>query len=232
MREPNPLSTWQIVLIGLGVGVVSGVLIGGILLFARPAAAAPAQLGGISEAQAVDQALRELGGDAHLVEIAARAYALAYPQGPMPPTGIFEARWESIVRAIQARLGEEPTDVDDDQTSERMSAWLAKLTAEQKSSVREIIGAHLWDPLERAALDGDDQATRQALEEIKPARETQIQTRKFSALATFTRLRSTLGTERLDEFMAIMDDTVGLPAQNPAQNPDLGHAWGMWRLGA
>lgn len=227
--QANPWKPWQQAAVGIGLGVLAGAAVGTIILMARPARAAEPE--GLDEDAAVRQAISELGRKAFTVDLAARAYELAHPSASFPPEGADLEAWNRIVVMVQGAQIPPATgpDSDGDETAERMADWLRSLSTEQRREVREIIGADLWDPIAEASAQGDDAATRAALRTLKAAVEDQMAKSKLFALSVFGNLRMTLGTAKLDAFMEIMDDTVGLPAMNPAPNPATGTFWDLWR---
>lgn len=209
----NPMRTWHKVL--LGTLIVGGAVGVGIFLFARPAKAGSPPVP--DEATAINSAVAQLGATASTASIAAVAYAMAYPEGPNPPTGDYQAVWDRIVAAVQSKLGRRdeqppapsPLPIDVDDTSERTSKWLSGLTEAQKAELRETIEPSLYDPLVNAAARSDDLAARAALTNIKTAIEKLAAESKFSAFAMYSRLNSGLGEENLRTFRKLLEDTAG-----------------------
>jgi hypothetical protein len=213
-----PMSTWAKV--GIGVGVGLGVLLLGAGVAYARATPKPISAPIPTEDEAIAEAVGQLGEDASTRDIASLAYYMAYPEGDTPPTGAFLMAWNRIVWKVNAVLGRAeqevtapttPPDVDD--TSELVSAWLDSLDAQQLDTVRQVMGPSVVSPLEEAARRGDDYATRAALQGVKDGIEQQAKgslADKAAALASYRELQSSLGP-KLEEFEAIMEQTVGKP---------------------
>lgn len=172
-----------------------------------------------TEDQAIDAAISQLGTDAETAEVARVAYRLAYPTAPYPPDGTYTPSWARIVRKVQELLARPvqkvaPPAVEDlpagDGTAAKVSAWLESLSAEQRSSTREIVGSQVWDPVEVASSKRDDEATRAALLSFKLGIEAAARDSKWRALKMYSQLKDTLGP-KLDEFGEILSATVGAP---------------------
>lgn len=214
---PNPMGTWGKVAVGI---LVVGLVGAGVFLYTTTAQAAPALPP--SEAAAVSAAVEQLGPDAATAEIAQLAFVTAYPGQPMA-----DPAWASIVTQVETALGRPlvpikiPSGVADssDEAAELVADWLSSLREEQRASARQTIGAPLWDALVSSSMSGDDIATRGALLAIKLAVEAKVHDSKLGALATYASLQSSLGDDKLEEFMEILDDTVGRPKVNPAARP-------------
>lgn len=208
----NPLRTWHKVVLGLlAVGVVGA----GVFLYSATARAAPAAPP--SEEAAVAAAIEQLGPDAPTAQISQLAFSTAYP-GQTPA----EPEWASIVTQVETVLGRPLVPIKipsgpafEDEAAELVTDWMGSLSDAQRSAVQQAVGAALWDPLVASAAGGDDVATRGALLAIKLAIEAQAQDSKISALATYASLQSNLGDDKLQEFLEILDDTVGRPQVNP-----------------
>jgi len=211
----NPMRTWKKVAIGFGV--VTVVLVGTAgVAWAR---ARPRQLAVWipSEDDAITAALDQSGPDAPVAEIAAAAYFMAYPDGPSPPTGGHLVAWNRIVHKIRTQLGrpeegalEIPEAEDVDDTAELVGAWLASLTPAQEQGARSAIGSGTWDPVVQGAARNDDRATKAALLSLKVGIEHEASENKLGALKMYSDLKSLLGP-KLDEFIGILDQTVGKP---------------------
>lgn len=215
--RPNPLRTWHKVALGLlAVGVVgAGVFF--VSTTARAQAPAPP-----SDAEAVAAAVQQLGNDAPTSEISQLAFAAAYPG-----RSVEDPQWSNIVKQVETALGRplvpikipSSSDPSSDDAAELVSDWMSSLLPGQVSSARDAVGVALWDPLVFAATNGDDVSTRGALLAIKLAIQTQAHGSKLAALSTYASLQSSLGDDKLEEFIEILDDTVGRPQVNPAARP-------------
>lgn len=198
------------------IGVVSGaaVLVAGVAF----AATRPTKRATPSQTEAIQSALKQLGQDAKADEVAFVAYLLVYPNGPIPPTGTYVDRWEELAKKAQAALGDsgpvpappDPTDHDDN-SSELVMAWLDGLTAEQQEQARAAVGKELWDPVVAYATVNNDLGTTTALQNVKREIEYLAAEKRFAAAQLYYNLDEALGSAKLQEFMSVLEATVGAP---------------------
>lgn len=161
----------------------------------------------------VQAAIAQLGVDANLNILTNHAYNAAFPDCPRrldPADQSHEncvRRWLGARDLVAARLPapELPTPSEQEGLATTGSAadirgWLESLTPNQRSRLREILGANLVDPVQTAAFSGDDDGTERAVVHLKKTVEDYAEEHPFDALRQYSELKDLLGP-KLDDLL-------------------------------
>lgn len=200
----------------VGGGVVVALLVGGGVAYARfRKSVAPA--GPVPPEEAVDRAINLLGTQRDPEEITDAAYPMAYPDCPPlldpddPTHGTCIDYWwhlhDLAVERLPPPSGRPRPPTDELPTTgpaADMREWFGSLTQHQRSELRRLIGPSNYDPIKRAANDGDDGKTVAAVLRLKNSIEKLLSDDPIAALKRYNELKKLLGP-KLDELMDTAD---------------------------
>lgn len=211
-RVANPMSPSTKRWLWIGGAVAAALLVGGGVAYARFRKSIEPE-GPIPPQQAVDRAIGLLGTAREPEEIADAAYPMAYPDCPAkldPEDPTHEQcidYWWHLHDLAAERLpppSERPRPHPDELPTEGpaadMRAWLESLTQHQRSELRRLIGPPYYNPIKRAAYDGDDGKTVAAVIRLKNSIEKLASDDPIEALKRYGELKDLLGS-KLDELM-------------------------------
>lgn len=158
-------------------------------------------------------AIEALGVDANLNILTNRAYHSAFPDCPRrldpndPSHEDCVRSWLRVRDHVAARLPapelptpEEKAGLPTTGEAADIRGWLESLTPHQISRLREILGANLVDPVQRAAFAGDDEGTVRAVVTLKKTVEDYAEEHPFDALRQYSELKDLLGP-KLDDLL-------------------------------
>jgi hypothetical protein len=218
--DRNPWPAWATWLLGTGV-VVVGVTAGAGIAHAFLGKRSPrGRSYDPSLEPAVDQAIADHGA-AQLNLTTNAAYHSAFPHCPrtLDPSDQSHAdcvrAWLRVRDMVLGRLPppvvptpEEEPGLATTGPAADIRGWLQSLTPAQRSGLRDIVGAELVDPVERAAIRGDDQATVNSVVHMKKTIEDYAEEHPFDALRQYQELKKLLGP-KLDVLLQLAEQHRG-----------------------
>lgn len=168
---------------------------------------------GVSEIDAVDQAINTFGLAAHPYALTDFAYTLAYPDCPTkldpndPSHNVCIGYWLVLLEKVKAKQGDiiiAEIDPDSDTISEDIVAFMGTLTQEQQEQLRELLGSDVYDPLVAAAQENNDVQVRAHLLGLQRTIEELIADNPLQAWKLHTNLKEIFGENKLEEFLKIV----------------------------
>jgi hypothetical protein len=208
-HRPVPLRTW----IGI-TGVVLGGATAGALL-ARAVLPRPRPSVDPALELAAEQVVAGRGDGTDLMSLADQAYRVARPSCPAtldpddPSHAGCVGDWLRLRDLVAAKLPPPPVRAPTPQAgladtgpAADMRGWLESLTPEQRTGLREIIGAKFYDPIVEAAAEGDDEDEVEAVLDLKEEIEEFASDSPLAALRQYKQLKGLLGP-KLDELLRL-----------------------------
>lgn len=202
----------------LGVAAVSGAGVAGGVAIARALIRKGADPALVAAARSV---VERHGTGVPLAVLTNRAYHQVRPSCParLDPDDPSHADcvrvWLQLRSLIAAELppprieGPDDTTLPSEGPAADLRRWLGSLTPQQRSGLREQIGAVHYDAIARAAAAGDDAKTVKALRALKAEIDQLAEEDPLEALRRYRALKSLLG-DRFDELAQLAEKHQGL----------------------